>query len=86
MPKGIDETYVRILQRIKRDNPEQMKEILNLLQWIVASKRPLTVDELAQAITIEPGDKHLDFDAVATNPEDILRPCAALLVVTPIHD
>ena len=59
-----------------------MPEILSLLEWIVASKRPLTVDELAQAITIEHGAKSLDFDAIATNPEDILRPCSSLLVIS----
>ena len=85
LPKGIDETYVRILEKIKRDNAERMPEILNLLQWIAASKRPLTVDELAEAITIEPGAKYLDFDAVATKPEDVLRPCSTLVVVTPVQ-
>ena len=85
LPKGIDETYVRILEKIKRDNPERILEILTLLQWVVASKRPLTVDELAQAITIELGAKYLDFDAIATNPEDILRPCSTLLVTSPVQ-
>ena len=84
LPKGIDETYVRMLEKIRRENPEQITQIIRLLEWLTASKTPLTVEELAHAIAVEPGDQLLDFDAIATDPMDILLPCSCLINLTPV--
>jgi hypothetical protein len=71
LPKSLDDIYNRILGRIKRDSNENLEEVIRLLRWIAISVTPLTVNELAQAIAVNIGDKQLDFSAIATDPMDI---------------
>jgi ankyrin repeat protein len=55
--------------------------IKKLFQWLTHSLRPLTLRELAEAISIEIGQARMDFSAVPTDPEDILRFCGGLVTI-----
>ena len=48
LPKGLDETYTRIFER--SEYPDYLRK---LLQWLVFSKRPLTVAELAEVLAMD---------------------------------
>ncbi|KAF8960319.1 hypothetical protein BDZ97DRAFT_1922228 [Flammula alnicola] len=50
LPKGLDETYKRILATIDRD---YIGDTRVFLQWLAFSKRPMTVTEVAEAATVE---------------------------------
>lgn len=50
-----------------------------MLRWLVGTADPLTLDQLAEAISIEPSDIHRDSDAIATDPRDILTHCGSLV-------
>ncbi|KAM5357601.1 hypothetical protein ACJZ2D_016093 [Fusarium nematophilum] len=53
LPATLDETYARILQSISIQHHE---EAINALVWLICSKRPLSLKELAEAIIINLDD------------------------------
>ena len=65
LPAGLDETYNRILLRIGLQDREQA---YRTLKWLAFSRRPLTIDELAEASII---------DIAATPPFSEDRRCFA---------
>jgi hypothetical protein len=81
LPKGLDETYVRAFSKIRIEMGEDSITIKKLFQWLTHSLRPLTLGELAEAISIEIGQARMDFSAVPTDPEDILRFCGGLVTI-----
>jgi hypothetical protein len=69
---GLPDTYFRILDGIPSENREQA---LTALTWLVYSARPLSLDELAAASSIDPrqGQKPIVEDRVLFTPDAILR-------------
>ncbi|KAL6792822.1 ankyrin repeat-containing domain protein [Trichoderma sp. SZMC 28012] len=53
LPKGLDETYDRMLQGI---DDHYRKSVANSLKWLAFSMQPLTVDELAEIFIMHPDD------------------------------
>lgn len=73
LPKTLHDTYIRILQKGEAENSDV--EIMHrLLKWSVRGVRNLTLSELAECVSIDFGsaDESFDFDAVFTDPEDVL--------------
>jgi hypothetical protein len=56
--------------------------IKRIFHWLVHSKRPLTLRELSEAISIEFQQRQLDFSAIPTDPEDIFRFCGGLVTLS----
>ncbi|KAK4194345.1 ankyrin repeat-containing domain protein [Triangularia verruculosa] len=85
LPRTLQETYVRILQRIEDEHPEDIEIVQNILGWLVRGIRNLTLEELAEAISIDPesGEDSMDFNAVDTDPEDMLELLGGLVTVSP---
>lgn len=83
MPKDLAGTYARILQRLEHDS-DNVERYQKLLRWLVKSTRSLTLDELAECIGIdlEEENESMDFDAVETYPENLLKRCSSLVTVT----
>ncbi|OCL05705.1 ankyrin, partial [Glonium stellatum] len=92
-PKTLEETYKRIVSQID-DQPENIKLLaLQSLMWVLYSKRPLSQDELQNAVAIRHPIKscrELDLP----NFEAILDACANLIeavregidwIIRPIH-
>jgi len=83
LPEGLDQTYARILRRIITDRARNPKVATKVFQWVAGAKRPLTVDEMAEAISIEPDDQ--TWENVAQRyPMDkfkVLENCANLIVL-----
>ncbi|CAM1511169.1 Fc.00g086820.m01.CDS01 [Cosmosporella sp. VM-42] len=88
MPTTLNETYVGILDRI----PEHDRDIAReALLWLCFSLRPLSLDELAEAVVLRESDSYIDDDCRLTNPLIILDICRDLAVrdeyfVTLAHD
>lgn len=54
LPLGLNETYARILKKIfSQRKPDIAKKILT---WVAGARRPLSLDELTEAISLEPTD------------------------------
>lgn len=83
MPEDLAGTYARILQRLEHDS-DNVARYQKLLRWLVKSTRSLTLDELAECIGIdlEEENESMDFDAVETYPENLLKRCSSLVTVT----
>ncbi|KAF8540177.1 hypothetical protein BDD12DRAFT_880966 [Trichophaea hybrida] len=56
LPRGLNETYGRILKRIVEDRKPEVA--VKLFTWVATARRPLSLLELAEAIAFEPGDSH----------------------------
>ena len=86
LPRGLNETYARILERIiEHRKPDTAKKVLN---WIAGARRPLHLDELVEAISFEPGDTLWDqgrrrFPLSQTR---MLQNCGNLVTVTHSED
>ncbi|KAL7909988.1 ankyrin repeat-containing domain protein [Trichoderma velutinum] len=53
LPKGLDQTYERML---RMTDPKYQEQILSSLKWLAFSFIPLSVDTLAQIFTMRPSD------------------------------
>ena len=82
LPLGLDATYVRILTSIRQRFPAESATARIIFYWLVHSVRPLSLKELAEAITIESGQTQIDFLALPTNEEDVMQYIAGIAMVT----
>lgn len=88
MPTTLNDTYVSILGRIQDHDREIAREAL---LWLCFSLRPLTLDELAEAVILRESDRDIDDDCRLTRPIIIIDICRDLIVhsdnfVTLAHD
>ena len=82
LPKGLEETYLRLLQQLmKQSNEDKLTHIQRLLRWLVHSARPLTAEELAEAIAIDIDQIEYDESAALTDPLDLLEYGESLIVL-----
>ncbi|EGX43896.1 hypothetical protein AOL_s00210g343 [Orbilia oligospora ATCC 24927] len=58
LPRGLHETYARILHRIQEERDED--EAVMVFNWLSKCRRPLTLPELRDAIAIRIGDTRHD--------------------------
>ena len=82
VPVGLDETYIRILTRLRTDHSIDIDMIKKMFLWLVHSLRPLKLIELAEAITLNESQDRMDFSAIATDPADVLRFSGGLVTTT----
>lgn len=81
LPKDIYATYDEILQQLCLKRPNDVVEIRQILQWLAYCKVPLTLGQLAEAISIRPGDRYLDETGIATDVLDLAACCGSLVTV-----
>lgn len=53
LPKSLGETFDRAMRRIAKRG--SVKTAINIFQWVAATKRTSTLDELREALSYEPG-------------------------------
>lgn len=63
-PKELDQHYDGYMNRIR--NHRHAKLGLKVLTWLQCSQRPLTVDELLEALSVHTGDTDIDETGLAT--------------------
>lgn len=79
LPKDLDETYLRMLEAIPRDDRETA---ITALQWLAFSNRPLYISELAEASVMDPAqDPPFDGENRFQDPLHILRIVSDLVSV-----
>lgn len=78
LPIGLNATYERIIHTILKGPPTVTTLVRRILRWIIHPFEPLSVSELCEAVSIEPGDTFLDPYAII-DEEDILRCCRSLV-------
>jgi hypothetical protein len=81
LPPTLPKTYERILARVNT-GPEGVKDIVQrALRWISFAETPLSLSALAEAISVEQGDVHLDPEAVVDKAA-ILKWCSSLIRIS----
>ncbi|KAG9839762.1 ankyrin, partial [Aureobasidium melanogenum] len=88
LPKDLDETYKRCLQRVQE---KQQQYSLRVLRYVYEAKSPLTLDALSEALATDPETGELDHNQKPAHTA-VLRSGANLIVydevermVTPAH-
>ncbi|KAI9702618.1 MAG: hypothetical protein M1820_006124 [Bogoriella megaspora] len=83
LPRTLEETYMRILEKISKSSSgtAHLKLAHQIFKWIAAARRPLTIDELKEAVAIEVGDKSLQRGRIDTSDGTLLVQCCGNLVL-----
>src|SRR6266542_3524789 len=79
LPKGLQETYERILEKVA---PGCVEIVRHILQWLVCDVSTLTLAELHECLAIELDMDHIDEESQLGNPMDIYDLCGSLISVT----
>ena len=79
LPKGLYETYERILSLIDAQGPDVVRVAQTSLRWLAAALRPLTLTELNNALTIEMGSSTLNPDLAVFIETAIVEICSSLV-------
>ncbi|KAJ7453546.1 hypothetical protein B0H11DRAFT_2245368 [Mycena galericulata] len=85
MPRGLDNTYDEVVERINRQSEDDKDLAWLILAWITNAKRPLRPSELREALAVEAGATELDPDNLL-DTETILSVCAGLVVLNEEDD
>ncbi|KAF4761640.1 hypothetical protein N7455_001641 [Penicillium solitum] len=78
LPKGLSETFGRILQRSQRLGHSYQKSILEL---VTVAQRPLTLEELREALSVAPGDTKWNPARLLNNIHSALACCGSLVII-----
>ena len=63
-----------------------MEEVKCIFRWLIGSEYILNLQELAEAVSINPRDTRLDPDGIITDPEDLAALCGSLVTVNRMYD
>jgi hypothetical protein len=80
LPKGLDEIYGQIMQRISRGH--HYEDALKILQWLAFSARTLWLDEVAEVVCLvfdNNQEPYFDPSHRYQNPETVLYICPGLI-------
>ncbi|KAL8845678.1 MAG: hypothetical protein Q9221_009163 [Calogaya cf. arnoldii] len=82
LPKSLDETYSRMLCNVPE---ESIDDAFKMLQWMIASREPLLLEELAEVVAINiDGDLWFEPEARFPEPSEVLLILSSLVTVEPI--
>ncbi|KAJ4034165.1 hypothetical protein NW758_011123 [Fusarium oxysporum] len=83
LPRDLNETYYRMLQNIPS---EYKSSAIRLLQFLVYTKRPLTLAEAIEVIAteIDQEPRGFDVDGRLSLKTDILRYCPSLVIIAKV--
>ncbi|KAG0699159.1 hypothetical protein DFH29DRAFT_1002195 [Suillus ampliporus] len=79
LPKGLYETYDRIMRSIEERGNDDGPIAQSCLLWLAGALTPLTLDQLNEAMMIEVGEFCLNPDLRANDPMDIVVACGSLV-------
>lgn len=81
LPKGLDEMYNKTLERIARQRPDDVKYAHRALSWVCLAARPLDLQELRHAVSIERGQAVVQQGSdFLIKTETMLSICGGLLM------
>jgi hypothetical protein len=81
LPSGIFATYDEILLQLCTKNPDDVEDMKRILRWLVFSMEPLTLQQLAEVVSIRPDDLTLDVAGITTDLMDLAACCGSLVTV-----
>ena len=81
LPRTLDETYARILAKIRGEYQEYA---FTMLQWLCFSPRPLRLEELAEVVAISNEEPWIHPEERLADPQDVLTICSTLITTESI--
>lgn len=80
LPDGLDEAYGRILSRIRNLPPTERDRAFKILFWVCTAYRLVTIHEVADGITLKPGQTEINKKTRCQNVDKkIVDVCAPFL-------
>ena len=79
LPKSLLETYERAIDRIRKAEKVQLAG--KIFRCVAATKRPLRLEELREALAVEPGQTSRRPDRVINDMFGLLSSCGDLIVI-----
>ena len=83
LPKDLDVTYDRILDNIDGKDRERARCVLQLM---VVACRPLTLDEMSEALTVDFEEETINHKKKLRDPSDILDICSSLIGLAELEE
>lgn len=81
LPKDLPATYRRILRRLRDSGSTDPHTGKRIFEIVSAARRPLNVEELREAISIEPGNTTWDASKLVNDVIKSLDACGSLIVI-----
>ena len=81
LPRGLENTYIRLFEHVKDVNADSLEIVVKALTWIGSAITPLTLSQLAEAISVEPGDEERDPEKIINDENDLLEMLGSLVTV-----
>jgi hypothetical protein len=79
MPTKLDDAFLDTIRRIESQSLSRKEQGMNTLAWVFLAERQLKIEELRCALSIRPGDTHVDEDGFPTC-KSLLDCCFGLVV------
>ena len=80
LPDGLDEAYGRIILRIRNRHPTERDRAFKVLFWVCTAYRSVTIYEVADGITLKPGQTEINKKTRCQNVDGkIVDICAPFL-------
>lgn len=81
LPDGLEYTYETLLSDTVSRDPDCALDMKILLQCLAVAAPELSAANLAEILAMQPGQRYLDFDDVATDPYDALDVISPFVVI-----
>lgn len=81
LPKDLPATYRRILRRLRDSGSTDPHTGKRVFEIVSAARRPLNIDELREAISIEPGNTTWDASKLVNDVTKSLDACGSLIII-----
>ncbi|XXH04138.1 hypothetical protein Hte_010551 [Hypoxylon texense] len=78
LPRNLSGIFRRILDQCRNEAPDYQLPILKIL---AAARRPLSLDEFGEAISLTPGDADLSPTKIVNDTRNVLRCCGSLVIL-----
>lgn len=78
LPPDLNSTYERILSRVAKQPYITQRIVKDALLWSLSATRPLNIDQLCEALSVDESTIALDADS-QPDEEEILEHCSSLL-------
>jgi hypothetical protein len=85
LPKNLGETYARLLNKI-RASSTRFDMAQRMFTWILCARRPMLIEELREAVSLDTTDSHLDHSKIPSVEDGRLMQCCGNLAVLNRND
>ena len=82
LPKDLPDTFNRILRKLQHSNASGPQICKKIFDMVAAAQRPLTIDELREAVSVKPGETSWDASKLVNDMTRLLLDyCGSLIVI-----